>query len=88
MWRSDGRELFFLSAANELMAADVQTDGATPKVSTPRALFVAPVLNGYFNRRQYGVSADGQRFLFNARIEDSIPRTFKVILNWPALLNR
>jgi hypothetical protein len=37
MWRSDGRELFFLSAANELMAADVQPDGASPKVSTPRA---------------------------------------------------
>jgi hypothetical protein len=86
MWRADGREIYFLSPTNVLLAADVRTDGPALSVSRPRPLFTAPVPNGISNRRQYAPSADGQRFLFNARIEESVPRTIKAILNWPALL--
>ena len=34
------------------------------------------------------VAPDGQRFLFNARLDEAIPRTIDLILNWPALLRQ
>jgi hypothetical protein len=36
-------------------------------------------------RTQFLALPDG-RFLFNARLDESHPRTINVILNWPALV--
>ena len=57
-WRRDGKELFFLSADNKIMAVPVRL-GPTFQADAPTALFsVRP-------DSLYDVSADGQRFLVN-----------------------
>jgi hypothetical protein len=85
MWRQDGLELFFLTAANELWAAGVSAGAREIRVTQPRRLFAAPTVLD-FERRQYAPSSDGQRFLFNARSEGEAGGTANLLLNWPALL--
>lgn len=86
MWRADGRELYYLTANDRMMVVDVSASPEGPRFSSPRELLTSPRPNGYAERPQYVPSADGQRFLFNAQLEDSVPRTIEVILNWPALV--
>ena len=50
MWRSDGRELFFLSSRNELCAVDVIRSGRTVDFGPPRVLFTLPNLPNTFRR--------------------------------------
>jgi dipeptidyl aminopeptidase/acylaminoacyl peptidase len=88
VWAANGRALYYLTPDSRMMVADVAASGASLKVSSPRELFRAPKYNGDVGRLQFAVSADGERFLFNARLEDSIPRTINVVLNWPALLGK
>jgi Tol biopolymer transport system component len=79
-WRRDGRELFYLSSRNEIMAVPV-APGARPDPGVPRAIFH---LEG--DVRDYDVAADGQRFLVDSAPSDPAPIT--VLVNWPALVAR
>ena len=88
-WRSDGKELFFLSSDGKMMAVPVTTgshfDAGTPVVlfqSTPRP----PVL--VYDLFVYDVSRDGQRFLINTQVKRPENTPMSVILNWPAKLDR
>jgi Tol biopolymer transport system component len=86
-WRSDGDELFFVSADAMLMAAPVTyaADRRAIDGGEPIALFAAgsggasPVLSA-----DYGVSADGQRFLLNRLLPDASATPVRVVLNWDA----
>jgi hypothetical protein len=83
-WRRDGKELFFLTLDDRLVAVPIQLgpDAGGVKIGTPVALFAAP-LNGTPRHgfgRHYSVSRDGQRFLMDTRKEVTIPIT--VLLNW------
>jgi serine/threonine protein kinase len=40
-WRRDGKELFFLDAATNVMAVDIDTSGSTIRLGVPHALFSA-----------------------------------------------
>jgi eukaryotic-like serine/threonine-protein kinase len=81
MWRSDGRELFFIGADGRLLAVPVTTSGtfahgvASPlfKTSTPQIL--APFRTGY------AVSPDGQRFLITSLRLNAEPSAITVVLN-------
>jgi hypothetical protein len=54
----------------------------------PRELFDTHVpLTGNPYRSNYAVTANGQRFLVNTRIENA-PSPINVILNWTALLRK
>ena len=80
-WSRDGKEIFFVSADGQLMAAPVSTAGPTLSIGAPQALFRAPVrLNSVTN--QYAVSADGRRFLLAVPTEDFDAEPFRVLLNW------
>ncbi len=85
-WRSDGKEIFYRTADQKVMAVDVQA-GETFQAGIPRPLFSARVLSGAF-RNRYVASADGQRFLFVAPLgrESMTPTT--VVMNWWAGLER
>ncbi len=85
-WRADGKELFYRSADQKLMAVEIQA-GETFKAGIPRPLFAARVRTGAA-RNKYLASADGQRFLLVAPLgrEALIPTT--VVLNWHAELGR
>jgi len=82
-WRQDGRELFYLSPDEKMMAVAVTTD-ASFKAGSPVALFQT-------HRRQpvsaqdvfsYDVSGDGQRFLINTKVDEANAAPLSVLLNW------
>ena len=85
-WRSDGSELFYLSADRQMMAVNVKTVGPTFEHGVPEALFKTrvvtdvPMVLGI----QYDVTADGQRFLIGRTMGEPTP--VSVILNWAAEL--
>jgi Tol biopolymer transport system component len=85
-WRGDGKELYFGSPDQKVMAVDVTT-GASFEAGVPRPLF--PVhLDTAAARNHYLPSKDGQRFLLVATParESMTPTT--VVLNWMADLGK
>ncbi|MBK6797492.1 MAG: PD40 domain-containing protein [Acidobacteria bacterium] len=81
-WRSDGRELYYLSTDGKLMAVEVKPGGSF-EASAPRSLFdLAPVraLGG----NGYAVTAAGDRFLFVTAREEAASLQFTVVTNWTA----
>ena len=85
-WRADGKELFFVSPADEstMMAVDVDT-GASFSADIPRPLFKTGggrdlVVSGY------AVRADGQQFLMPGRGTQAETWPITVVLNWWAEL--
>jgi WD40 repeat protein len=91
-WRRDGKELFYIGGAGELMAVDIRT---VPKFEAgiPQPLFDPKIAGGvrvqYVFR--YDVTPDGKRFLVNCQPDKeqaaaSFPIT--VVLNWNAGLKQ
>ncbi len=80
-WRADGQELFFLGPDGSMMSVRVDTRAGL-SVSAPSLLFTTTIPADPFTP-QYGVTADGQRFLGLERAAPS--RSFTVLVNW---LNR
>jgi Tol biopolymer transport system component len=90
-WRRDGKEIFFLSPDNRLMAAAVKGEGSAFEVGAVRPLFeVHRRLSGYssFQGYNYDVSADGQRFLVNTVTDRPAPVPMIVVTNWMAALRK
>jgi Tol biopolymer transport system component len=84
-WRQDGRELFYASPHNMLMAVAVREETGHLEVGLPTELFEIPVVQ----REQvddYAVSADGQRFLVKTRGEGTRRQKVHVVTNWTSLL--
>ena len=86
-WSHDGKEIFYFvpDKENTLMAAAVNGEGATLKVSAIRPLFKAHLRGA---RHVYDVSADGQRFLVNTDAEQTSPPAMTLVLNWTATLKK
>jgi Tol biopolymer transport system component len=83
-WRRDGREIFYLSPDGKMMAAAVRVDPAF-ETDVPQSLFVAQVrVFVGLSRRQYDVSADGQRFLLNQALEEQGAVPITLVQNWTA----
>ncbi len=81
-WRGDGKELFYRTPDQKLMAVEIRTAGSDVQAGIPKALFSIS-LRGGNARNKYAASADGQRFLIDAPLgrESLSPTT--VVLNWP-----
>jgi eukaryotic-like serine/threonine-protein kinase len=82
-WRRDGRELFFLGPAGEMMASTIEVNGATLTSGTPVKLFDTRVLgrgSDDATGRQYDVSSDG-RFLIN-EVPEAQASAITLIQNW------
>ena len=87
-WSGDGKSLFFLSTDGTLMTVDVGVKpGAVPSISAPRAVFQTGI-SVAMNLDQYAVGRDGSRFLVRRPEETVIKDEIRVIVNWPALLER
>jgi Tol biopolymer transport system component len=84
-WRGDGREIYYISADQKMMAVAVKP-GPHFEAETPVALFDAPVR--VHVARQYDVTPDGTRFIVNRRVEDSGTEPLTVLQNWTARINR
>jgi serine/threonine protein kinase len=76
LWRSDGRELFFLTLNGTLMSATIRT-APELQADTPKPLFKTNLVpaEGW---SQYAVTPDGQRFL----VKDPGRQFFTVLQNW------
>ncbi|HEY5611877.1 MAG TPA: hypothetical protein VIL97_11780, partial [Thermoanaerobaculia bacterium] len=77
-WRGDQRELFYLTRADEIMAASVESEGDELIIGEPRTLFNAPTLGW---NRLYDVTGDGQRFLVLTG-EQYRPTSATILVNW------
>ena len=79
LWRRDGRELFFLTQDATLYSVSVVT---VPEFEAgiPQRLFASPAPT-FTGSRAYGISRDGQRFLFAAPAQVSTT-PLQVVLNW------
>lgn len=85
-WRRDGKELIYLSLDRNVVAVEVKANEGEFVVGAPQILFKAPISSPFFPfGMDYDVSADGQRFLISASIEESKP-PISVILNWTQLI--
>ena len=60
-WRHDGKELFYLSTDNKIVAAEVRGDASSFSVGAVNALFETRVYRSAFGG--FDVAADGQRFI-------------------------
>ena len=85
VWRSDGKELFYLSPLGKLMSVGFK-GGAQPETSVPAELFQT-LLRADNRYNQYTVTGDGQRFLLYEPVEEN-NQPYYVVMNWTSLLKR
>jgi hypothetical protein len=85
-WRADGREVYFLTFDDTLMAADVDAAGGPLRIGIPHPLFRA-AFKHFQNRYPYAVARDGQRFLVNVEKRPT-PPVFDVVVDWSDALPR
>ena len=80
-WRKDGRELFYLGAEGQLMAAEVRLSPSFDS-RVPTALFKVSLLES--PDWQYDVSPDGTRILVNRVSKETEATPMTVVLDWAA----
>jgi eukaryotic-like serine/threonine-protein kinase len=82
MWRQDGRELYFVTEDNSLMAVSVTPRSAgSLEFSPPSRLFQAEYITGG-GRPPWAPSVDGQRFLVLVPVEQDRTQGINLIHNW------
>ncbi len=86
-WRRDGKELFYWSPDDQLMAATVRSDAVRMVVEEVRPLFQMRRPGGG-TRSFYDVSRDGQRFLHSVPEDQNASTPLTLVTNWPALLRK
>src|SRR5207244_10479834 len=88
-WRRDGRELFYVTPDNRLMAVPIQvgSDTRTVNPGVPVALFPTRlasgsnvIVGGLNSRAQYTVAPAG-RFLLNVTAEDTATSPIPLVPN-------
>lgn len=80
-WRGDGKELFYLSLDNKIMAAPVEMAPAF-HAGAPASLFAVHPGGGTV----YDVAADGKRFLVNSLSADQGSPPLSLLVHWTSLL--
>ena len=84
VWSRDGRELYFISADNKMMAVKINTAGGKFQASVPQPLFDIRMSAGAAN---FDVSKDG-RFLIPTVVGEASNVPMTVVLNWQAGLKK
>jgi eukaryotic-like serine/threonine-protein kinase len=83
-WRRDGKEIFYLSTDNKMMATQVKSSSSSLEIGSTHMLFATRAY-GVFGR--FDVSADGQRFAIP--YETGQPSAaITLVVNWPAELKK
>jgi dipeptidyl aminopeptidase/acylaminoacyl peptidase len=89
-WRRDGKELFYVSDDQKLMAVPIKL-GATIEAGTPQPLFPLSPYPGVGSINSfYQPMRDGQRFLVNAPAggEAAAAPPLTVVTNWQAAFKK
>ena len=88
-WRRDGKELFYLSSDGKMMAVAAKTAGNF-EAASPITLFqthLGQPISSY-DLVSYDVTADGQRFLINTKVDEPNVAPLSLILNWTSEMER
>ena len=93
LWSRDGREIFFVNAAQgylsaQLMAVPVTNSTTSFEFGQAKALFKMRMLPTQSVIRDYDISLDGQRFLIGTALGDARATPATIILNWTAGLGK
>jgi Tol biopolymer transport system component len=93
MWRTDGKEIFFVAPDGMMMAVPVESGDDFFRPGAPKPLFQTrlefnPALVASRFVRQYDVMPDGQRFLLSQHVSDASDSPITVVVNWPKLLQK
>ena len=84
-WRRDGKELFYLSADNKIVATEVKADRTNFSIGAVNPLFETRVYRTAFGG--FDVAADGQRFIIC--YEPGQPNVaIALVENWDAGLKK
>lgn len=86
VWREDGKELYFLSPVNVVMATAV-TAGPNFSNERPVALFETGITGLRGPCRDYD-TRDGKRFVVRVPVQSMPGPPLHVLVNWPSLLNQ
>jgi hypothetical protein len=87
MWSEDGRELYYLDPAGNLMAMPVVAQREpTFTVGPARLLFKTGLKKVSWEVEEYAVADNGKRFLVKLPAEGETQAGFTIVLDWPALL--
>jgi len=81
-WRRDGKEIYYLNQAGDMMAATVALEAATLDAGAPVTLFQQRVAVDGVVGNVYDVAPDG-RFLVNTIIDSGVP-PITLLMNWNA----
>jgi hypothetical protein len=85
-WRSDGRELAYISLdRTTIMSVSVDTERVF-QPGVPRPLIKIPADRG--NSSGVAATPDLKRFLMPVAVEVKVPQSFTVMLNWAAALKK
>ena len=87
LWRKDGRELFYMTQRGDVMAVDIRRNGSSLESGTPKILFHVSLKTKDSCMGQFGVSANGQKFLVNESppgLDDAA--RMHVVMRWEAAL--
>ncbi|MBY0506672.1 MAG: hypothetical protein K2X03_22325 [Bryobacteraceae bacterium] len=87
VWRRDGKELYFIRGADEIMAARISVVGRTVVADTPRGLFRVALPPPTVPGHRFDVAPDG-RILVMERVPDPPGVPFTVLLNWRSLASK
>jgi Tol biopolymer transport system component len=80
-WRRDGKEIFYLSPDNKVMAAEVRAIGSSFEIGAVRALFETRIYRP--GGASFDVTADGQRFIIDYAGEQPTA-AITLVVNWSA----
>jgi len=83
-WRRDGKELFYVSSDNKMIAADVRANGSSFEVGALHTLFETRPSSSL---ARYDVTADGQRFVFSNELGQP-NAAITLVENWDAELKK
>jgi hypothetical protein len=85
-WRSDGKEIFYVTSDNKMMAANIRLDGSL--IASPAQMLFpacnAPHTDG--RATDYDVTPDGKRFIFPCHAQEVKKRTITVAVQWTSVV--
>ena len=86
-WRKDGKEIFYLSAASQMMAAEIEAGADSIAVRIAGPLFTCPIsIPSFPSSAPYDVSPDGSKFVINTFSDENTQLILRV--NWTADLKK
>jgi eukaryotic-like serine/threonine-protein kinase len=84
-WRGDGKELYYLTLDDKIMAVPVSSGQAAFSAGPPTLLFA---IHSSPQGSRYDVTADGQRFLVNQTSTEQGSHPLNLVVHWTALLKK